>query len=181
MNVKRQNSTIIAVLVAALAHRTKAQTRPNARQGLAEYRVSPISSSNDAYATNTVARRRRHPFPERRAQPPSHSNIGTGQFARQASPDGEAINAVLAELKRRTARRILHRPANGVKPPPCRDGRGGFGLATPLAGTESGATGIAAADVDADGDNRFSRSPADGTGLPHPAHGWPGASSCHAP
>jgi hypothetical protein len=83
--------------------------------------------------------------------PPALNN-GTGQFALAGGPDGEVINAVLADVNgdgtpdlvfvRRTAASLLM----------LGDAQNGFGLATPLPGTESGSISVAAADIDADGD-----------------------------
>jgi hypothetical protein len=151
--------TIIAVLVAALGASNQAQTRTEAHDRTPEYRVSPYLVFDDA-RTNTV---RGDAATVQNGAPAAISlNNGTGQFALAGGPDGEAINAVLADVSGDGTPDLAIARRTGVSLLLAGDGRGGFGLATPLAGTESGATGIAAADVDADGDTDFAIARGDG-------------------
>jgi len=151
--------TVIAALVAALGAPGQAQIRPESHDRALKYRVSPYFVFDDA-RTNTV--RADGAIVQNGAPAPISLNNGTGQFALAGGPDGDMINAVLADANGDGAPDLVIARRAGVSLLLPGDGRGGFGLATPLPGTESGATGIAAADVDADGDTDFAIARGDG-------------------
>ena len=151
--------TVIAALIATFGASSQAQTRPESYDRAPKYRVSPYLVFDTA-GTNTV--RADGAIVQNGAPAPTSLNNGTGQFALAGGPDGDVINAVLADANGDGAPDLAIARRTGVSLLLPGDGRGGFGLATPLTGTESGATGIAAADVDADGDTDFAITRGDG-------------------
>ena len=159
MNVNRKHTVIAALVATALCASSQAQARPESYDSAQKYRVSPYFVFDDAGA-NTV--RANGATVQNGIPAPASLNNGTGQFALAGGPDGEAINAVLADANGDGAPDLAIARRTGVSLLLPGDGRGGFGLATPLTGTESGATGIAAADVDADGDTDFAITRGDG-------------------
>ena len=159
MNVNRKHTVIAALSATALCASSQAQAHPESYDSAQKYRVSPYFVFGDAGA-NTV--RADGAIVQNGMPTPASLNNGTGQFALAGGPDGEAINAVLADANGDGAPDLAIARRTGVSLLLPGDSRGGFGLAIPLPGTETGATGIAAADVDADGDTDFAFARGDG-------------------
>lgn len=159
MNVNRKHTVIAALVATALCASSQAQARPESYDSAQKYRVSPYFVFDDAGA-NTV--RADGATVQNGIPAPASLNNGTGQFALAGGPDGEAINAVLADANGDGAPDLAIARRTGVSLILPGNSWGGFGLAIPLPGTEAGATGIAAADVDADGDTDFALTRGDG-------------------
>lgn len=150
MNVNSKHPVIAALLATAVCASSQAQTSPESHNRTPEYRVSPYFIFDDAGANGLRAD---GATIQNGAPAPASLNNGTGQFALADGLDGETISAVLADVNGDGAPDLAIARRSGVSLLLSGDGRGGFGLATPLPGTETGATGIAAADMDADGDS----------------------------
>ena len=159
MNVNSKHTVIAALVATALSASGQAQSRPESHDRAQKYRVSPYFVFDDA-GTNTV--RADGATVQNGIPAPTSLNNGTGQFALAGGPDGDVINAVLADANGDGAPDLAIARRTGVSLLLPGNGWGGFGLATPLPGTDSGATGIAAADVDADGDTDFAIARGDG-------------------
>jgi hypothetical protein len=104
---------------------------------------------------------------------PVSLNNGSGQFTLAGGPQGDPINAALADMDGDSVPDLAIARRTGVSLLMRGNGIGGFHLATPLPGTESGAFSIGAADIDADGDTDIALAGMDGhDGIVLLNNGW---------
>jgi hypothetical protein len=149
MNVNERRVAIgVLIAMGACAH-GHAQARTDSLTPPQFYQVSPWFFL-DEIDTETV---RADGATVQNSRPsPASLNNGMGQFTLAGGPEGDPINAALADIDGDGAPDLAIARQSGVSLFMRGDGRGGFGLATPLLGSESGAVSIAATDLDADGD-----------------------------
>jgi len=137
----------------------QSQARPESPPPPQHYQVSPWFFV-DEIDTETV---RADGATVQNGRPaPASLNDGSGQFTLAGGPEGDLINAALADMDGDSAPDLVIARRSGVSLLMRGNGIGGFHLATPLPGTESGAASIAAADIDADGDTDIALAGTDG-------------------
>ena len=137
----------------------QSQVRPESPPPPQHFQVSPWFYV-DAFDTETV--RADSATVQNGRSAPASLNNGAGQFTLAGGPEGDPINAALADMDGDSAPDLVISRRSGASLFMRGNEIGGFYLATPLPGTESGAVSIAAADIDADGDTDIALGGMDG-------------------
>ena len=184
MIVNGRCAALVLLFATSAGAYAQSQARPESPPPPQHYQVTPWIDLGEI-GTQTV---RADGASVQNGRPaPVSLNNGSGQFTLAGGPEGDPINAALADVDGDSVPDLAIARRSGVSLLMRGNGMGGFHLATPLPGTESGAVSIAAADIDADGDTDFALAGMDGQEClvllnngwgeftPHPVTGSAGA------